>query len=363
VPDQPGTPPSHRPILIVGANGTGTTLLRLMLDSHEHIAIPQETGFLRLANAHRWVPYWPLGGEWHANLDLTDDALMAALADFYGGLFSSYAEKRGKQRWGDKTPFHVWHLQLAARMFPELQVIGIVRHPGAVVSSLRRRFRRPLPRATKHWKRSTKQLIQEAVTLGDRCVVLRYEDLVAAPEATMRPLLDWLGEPWSDRVLAHHEVSRPAGIEVEGFTRADAPIDPSHASDWEQHLRGSARQQVVRRTRALATFLGYDPETSVPVAEIGSPFATGTQLAERQLGSGIDWSKRPKPRPEDLPLRPPAPRGRRRARRASKDVALGRLVRQRAVAAVSRRLPAGARKRAHDIRRSRPGLDRLLGPR
>ncbi len=45
------------PIFIIGAMGTGSTLLRLMLDSHDDIAIPQETGFMRAYNAHQYIPF------------------------------------------------------------------------------------------------------------------------------------------------------------------------------------------------------------------------------------------------------------------------------------------------------------------
>jgi len=370
MPDDPASPPTHRPILIVGANGTGTTLLRLMLDSHEHIAIPAETGFLRLAAAHQWVPYWELGDQWAASLGRTDDELTARLADFYGGLFASYAAERGKQRWGDKTPFHVWHLQLAARMFPEVQVIGIVRHPAAVVASLRRRFRRPLPRAIRHWKRSTKVLIQQAADLGDRCIVLRYEDLVLAPEATMRPLLEWLGEPWSDRVLAHHEVQGSAGAakEVEGFTRTDAPIDASHISGWEQHLQGAALARLVARTSKLATFLGYDPRRAEPVSALGTPdrpFVTGTELRDRQRGSAINWAKSPRRPVADKPLKPPAPTRRRKRNRATSldEVTVRDVLRHRVIALARRRLPDDARHKANAVRRKNAGIDRIIGPR
>jgi hypothetical protein len=360
----------HRPILIVGANGTGTTLLRLMLDSHEHIAIPHETGFLRLAAVHRWVPYWELGDQWAKSLDLTDDALMQRLAAFYGGLFSSYAEGRGKQRWGDKTPFHVWHLELATRMFPEVQVVGIVRHPGAVVTSLRRRFRRPLGRSVRHWKRSTRLLLQQAAQLGDRCVVLRYEDLVLAPEPTMRSLLEWLDEPWSDAVLAHHEVQQSAGgaAEVEGFTRTDTPIDAAHVTEWEKHLRGDALAKVVARTGELATFLGYDPSRALPVEALregGPAYLTGSEVLARQRerGGAINWERRAKPPVADRPLRPPAPRRRNRRGTAIEDVSVGDVLKNRAMSAAKRRLPEDARKRANEIRRTKPAIDKIIGPR
>jgi hypothetical protein len=37
--------------------GSGTTLIRLVLDSHEHVAISRETGFIRAYDAHRFTPF------------------------------------------------------------------------------------------------------------------------------------------------------------------------------------------------------------------------------------------------------------------------------------------------------------------
>ena len=45
------------PIFIVGPMGSGTTLMRLVLDSHEHIGIPPETGFMRGYKALRFTPF------------------------------------------------------------------------------------------------------------------------------------------------------------------------------------------------------------------------------------------------------------------------------------------------------------------
>ncbi|HVV75035.1 MAG TPA: sulfotransferase [Mycobacteriales bacterium] len=297
------------PIFIVGSNGSGSTLLRLMLDSHPHIAIPEETGFLRLAALHRWVPYWKLGGDWYRKIGLSESQLDAELAKFYGGLFASYAGSRGKQRWGDKTPFHVWHLDLATRLFPEAVVVGIVRHPAAVVNSVRRRFRRPLGGSLKHWRRSTRQLVHAGARLGDRFMLVRYEDLVTQPEPTMRALLTAIGEPWSDDVLAHHEVQPRS--ESTGFTRTDRAVDTRSLAEWEGELRPAELDRVVARTGELATFLGYDPRRATPAERLGDPLLTGVALAARMRGSKIDWTP-PRARAEDRMLRPPAPR--RRAR-------------------------------------------------
>jgi hypothetical protein len=351
-PDAP-----HRPIFVVGSNGSGSTLLRLMLDSHEHIAIPEETGFLRLAAMHRWVPYWKLGGRWYANLGLSEEQLYAELGRFYGGLFSAYAASRGKQRWGDKTPFHVWHLDLALRMYPEAVVVGIVRHPAAVVYSMRRRFRRSVDAGIPHWRRSNRQLLHAGAQLGERFALLRYEDLVTTPEPTMRALLAWLGEPWSDAVLAHHEVQPTA--EATGFTRTDRPVDTESIAEWVGQLSRSELDRLVDRVGELAGFLGYDPRQPTPPAVLGTPLLSGTELARRmtERGSHIDWSP-PVRREEDRMLKPPVPRRRVREPDLS-QVTFRDLIEQR----IGSRLAPEQRRKVHEARRSRPLLDRLIGPR
>ncbi len=351
--------PAGGPIFVVGANGSGTTLLRLMLDSHPRIAIPEETGFLRLAATHRWVPYWKLGGDWYGNLGLTEDQLHAELATFYGGLFGSYAAARGKQRWGDKTPFHVWHLDLATRMFPDAVVIGMVRHPAAVASSMRRRFRRSIRAGVTHWRRSNRQLLHSGARLGDRFLLVRYEDLVTAPEPAMRAVLEHLGEEWSDAVLAHHEVQPSA--ESTGFTRTDRAIDSESVAGWETQLSRGEVDHVVARARELAAFLGYDPRRGMPLVRLSSePVLTGTALAQRmaELGADIDWPP-PVPRPEDRMLKPPAPRRRRPQPVDLSQVTFRDLLQDR----LRSRLSADRRRKVNEARRARPLLDRLIGPR
>jgi hypothetical protein len=350
---------SDRPIFIVGSNGSGSTLLRLMLDSHPSIAIPEETGFLRLAMAHEWVPYWRLGDTWYRSLGLSEDQMYAEVAGFYSRLFSAYAASRGKARWGDKTPFHVWHLELAQRLYPNATVVGITRHPAAVVTSLRRRFLRPTAASMRHWIRSNRQLLYDAERLGESCVLLRYEDLVTDPETVMRALLDRLGEPWSDAVLAHHEV-QPAA-ESTGFTRTDRAVDPGRVSEWEAFLPSRVRATVAQRTAPWAGFLGYDPARPTPVGPLGdggSPLLPGSALAARKAAHpDVVWDP-PRRVPETMPLRPPAPRRRRRARPNLDEVTIRDIVRHR----LSGRMPDDARRKANEVRRKNTAVDRLIGP-
>ena len=363
-------PAASGPIFVVGSMGSGSTLLRLMLDSHPNIAIPGETGFLRLVLAHTHIPYWRLGDQWYGNLGMSETDLFARLREFYGSMFTDAAAARGKTRWGDKTPFHVWHLQLAAQVFPDCRVIGIVRHPGAVVASLRKRFRYDAQRATEHWESTTKQLVMSAMELGERCALIRYEDLVCTPEPVLRAVLAHVGEPWSPDVLTHHEVQVVEGapLESEGFTRVDRPLDPARLSWWETRLSDRARSEL-GTVAPLASFLGYDVTRTFPLGDITdppSPLVTGQHLAARRRTrpGGVDWSRWPVPTLGNAPLLPgeePAVAPERE--RAAPSGGAASRARKRAIAMTRRVLPEQSRLRLQQLRRDHPAIDRLVGPR
>jgi hypothetical protein len=332
------------PIFILGSQGSGSTLLRLILDSHEHIAIPQETGFMRLVAAHRWVPFWEFGDQWWGRLDLTSEDLDRRLAAFYGGMFDDYAGARGKPRWGDKTPFHIWHVEDIERLFPEAVFLGIVRHPFGAVASMRRRFDRSPSRAVRHWSTVNRELAHQGVRLGGRFGLIRYEDLVGRPEEVLRATLAFVGEPWSERVLRHHEVQREQGAPriVDGRTRSTDPLDPARIGGWRDWLDGPQRDKVARRSAAVAAFYGYDVAGDDPVAlaqatpPVPDLLVTGDHLAGRSAAlGGVESLLRPRPPWRDRRLksaRAARRQPRRRVTEASREA--GRQVLERMPAAV-----------------------------
>src|ERR1700760_3637612 len=143
-------PQSPAPLapFIVGSPRSGTTLLRMMLDSHPGLAIPPETGFIpraltglfgndehqRLAFAQTISHFPPQAPGWQ-DFGIDTAALMrelqeirpfqvdAALRCFY----RSYAARFDKLRWGDKTPSYGRHLRAIERTLPEACFIHMIR--------------------------------------------------------------------------------------------------------------------------------------------------------------------------------------------------------------------------------------------
>jgi hypothetical protein len=294
--------PVNGPIFIVSPMGTGSTLLRLILDSHPNIAIPHETGFMRIYTAMRFIPFKLSGRQWAQRLGWTDEELDEEARRFFERIFMRYAEQHGKQRWGEKTPQHLWHIAKMKRVFPDSVIVAIVRHPGAAAASNMRRFGHSARWAILHCRRYYKEIARQAAMGGDRMIVLRYEDLVLEPERLLRELLGWLGEPWDNSVLEHHSIQGERDHHrIEGLSKADEPITAARITKWAGELSEADERLIRTKLGRIAEYFGYsfdDPSVFSPMSETGS-LLFGGQEADRRIEHFADIDIRTR---EEVPL-------------------------------------------------------------
>lgn len=271
------------PIFVVGSMRSGSTMLRLILDSHPNIAIGAETGFMGAVLASRTIPNWINGSGWYRRLDWTDEEFDERLREFYAGMFARYASARGKARWGDKTPFHTRHIAAMAEVFPDAAFVGIVRHPGGVAASLRKSFHYSFAEALSYWTATNLDLIRAGTELGQRFVLCRYEDLLADGEPVLRELAGWLGEPWTPRLLEHHRVQHEQGAPrvVDGSTKTRDAIDEKRAANWVRSITEDDRRELAG-TAPLAAYFGYAPADPT----VREPLLPATEAALRCLPDG-----------------------------------------------------------------------------
>jgi hypothetical protein len=186
------------PIFIVGCQRSGTTMLRLILDSHPRISCGPETRFLE--DMERIV-----GADWKrlSQYGFPREEWLARIAGFFDGIQGDYARSRGKSRWADKSPRYAMKLPFIMELFPDAQVVHVIRDGRDVAVSHRKRFGYwSCVKSAVKWPR----YIAEATEAGHRLPPaqyheLRYEELVTDQEGTLRRLLDFLGEEWDPAVL------------------------------------------------------------------------------------------------------------------------------------------------------------------
>jgi hypothetical protein len=161
--------------VIVGAPRSGTTLLRLMLDSHPGLAIPPETGFLVLAPAlqgdgetlredfFQAVIGHPAGNSCWTDFGIPEAAFREALAaipaftvtEGYRTFYRLYAARFGKARWGEKTPSYAKYMAVIRGVLPEARFIHIIRDGRDAALSLRTMWFSPgwrIETQAAHWR-------------------------------------------------------------------------------------------------------------------------------------------------------------------------------------------------------------------
>jgi len=215
------------PLFIVCGPRRGSTLLRYILDTHSQIASPGEIGLGELCGSIERVIHWTSGESSAATSaeEPTPDSI-AQTRDIVDRIMSKYAAGKGKRIWCDKTIDNLLHLDILSKIFPDARFICLhrdsldvvhsclecsrngymselqayaVRQPGNLVAAM-----------TSAWIEQTTMVLDFERRHPERCIRIRYEDLVTAPADCLRPLLEFVGVEWEDGLLAavfttHHD--------------------------------------------------------------------------------------------------------------------------------------------------------------
>lgn len=268
---------------IVGVSRSGTTMLRLMLDSHPQLAIPPETrfmpGLIELVGANAkpdvaadFLTSWERWSDFHLDPDELRARLREASEVDAGAaarcLFELYAEGQGKPRWGDKSPPYVNHVGAIHAAIGEAVIIHLIRDGRDVCASMMRRqhgMKRPR-RIARRWVREVGNARAQGTGLPDGAYIeVRYEELVAEPERVLRSLCDRLELDWDSAMLSFHtraqeRLAEITDIVLEGdrfrtaeerltqFERVASPLTDERVEAWRTDLSESQR----RRFEAIA---------------------------------------------------------------------------------------------------------------
>lgn len=276
------------PVFVVGYPRSGTTLLQLMLDGAEGLAMLHETWFMTRVWQRRWglpiVDGWePFGvrmiDDW-IGLLLRDgfefdpvayrDEVLSGPADL-GRILSVLGAQtvtaRGAVRWGEKTPLHVYIMGELARMFPRAQFVHIVRDGRDVAASTSTKsFTRiddPLG-AIIDWRRTVETGLAAARTpdLAGRVTLVRYEDLVSAPENALGVLCNALGLTASEDMLNFQARAATGASDVPWMSRLKEGLSGTAIERWRGDLAGEDQALATALAAPALGALGYQIEDS-----------------------------------------------------------------------------------------------------
>jgi hypothetical protein len=199
------TPPSSSPTFIACGARTGSTLLRRLLDSHPAIACPAETDLALLMEAFLRTGGVLLG----ADDGSAPNPLLAEARGVIDGLASRHLERVGKDRWCDKSLSNVLHLDTLAAAWPDARFILLHRHVMDFIASAldaqpwglsefgfasfaAETPGDPVNALAAYWLDRTYRLLAFEQGHPQRCLSLRYEDLVARTDEVLEMLWGFL---------------------------------------------------------------------------------------------------------------------------------------------------------------------------
>lgn len=260
-------PPSP-PIFVGGAGRSGTTLLRVMLDSHSRISCGPELKVLPSV-ASLWVDLRTRWASTLADSHVRDADVDRAFGRLITSLLEPQRQATGKARVAEKSPNNVFVFGHLHRMFPDAAFVHMVRDGRDVVASLLSMdwtttdgtpiaYTRDARLAARYWASAVNAARAFAKSATDPVHFheMRYEDLVTDPEDTLRALFAFLGEAWEPAVLAYHEMPHDLGHES-STPQAVQPITPTAAGRWQRELSAPDRQAVKEEIGDLLLELGY----------------------------------------------------------------------------------------------------------
>jgi len=299
---------SESPIFVMGCPRSGTTMLQLMLHRHARIAIPPENRFVlpgylrrrsfgdlsqptareRLAS---WIVDRPQSkfGDLRLDPEQIRAEIIAGppdLGELFAIVLRAYSARFGKPRWGDKRPAYLNNVDMIRRLFPAAQLVTIVRDGRDCCASLKEmpwQTRKDIASLAAQWAYAVDCSRRAARMLpAGSYYELRYEDLVADPEATLRGLCDFLGEEFDPAMTSPSEIAAQAVPAAKSWhERTHQPVAGGRAGSWRTRLTPDEIALCEAALRDRLIMLGYEP-ADVPPPTVGQRMRYAVADSERR---------------------------------------------------------------------------------
>jgi hypothetical protein len=296
--------PEHPAPFVVGVGRSGTTLLRMMLDTHPELAIPPETHFvLQLIQTSGKLRFNPeiaaraivqdRNRRWN-DFGLEHADLLARLqkvepfntADAVRQFYALYAQRHEKPRWGDKTPDYVRKMKKIQNTLPEARFIHVIRDGRDAGLSQnarieRRGHREPIPprELARRWRKRVAKAREDADEV-EGYLEIRYEDLVSDPESALRRVCELVDLAYEPAMLSYHERAaerleemaaalparagrpeREAGERVAAHEMTTKPPTTDRVAVWKQEMSADEVAEFEQMAGYLLDDLGYETTT------------------------------------------------------------------------------------------------------
>lgn len=229
------------PVFVVGFPRSGTTLVEQMLDAHPALQAMDERPYFTMLTDQLEEH----GVRVPRQLDTLTQADCDELRKGYLMLVCSRIQRRWGQRLVDKNPLNMLRLPLIHRMFPDARFILMLRHPGDVlISNYMQSYRSAVMMAASlsleslatAYGQAFEYWFHHAALLQPAVLEVRYEELVADPDAQAARLAAWLELDDAEPMLRVAQHAREKGfIGTPSYAQVIEPIHGRAIGRWQRY--------------------------------------------------------------------------------------------------------------------------------
>lgn len=196
-PTRPASRLVPAPVFVLSTVRSGSTLLRVVLNSHPQICAPHEL-HLRCMRVNIEKSYAEKSADL---LGLDPEELEHLLWD---RIMHRELTTTGKSILIDKTPANASFWPRLLRCWPDARFIYLLRHPASIVASyMRGHDDRTIEASTSHIGKYIANI--ESARAEVPGLTVRYEDLTSDPEGQTRQLCSFLGVDWDPSMVNYGE--------------------------------------------------------------------------------------------------------------------------------------------------------------
>ncbi len=274
--------------VIYGMPRSGTTLLAQCVSAHSQLVIPDETDFIvPAAHAMSLIDDPAAGRRVLTDLIVGTDRFEATIGRYLtaeevhgavhgapyrldavvDSVFAALATSAGVGAAGDKSPNDLMQIKplVAAGLFTDrIRVLHRVRDPRDIIVSMARLgwLTGLDANVARQWRNVNTALREAHRDDPGRYHLVRYEDLVVNPEATLAAVCAHLAVDYEAEMIGDEAryAQFPDHKGMAQHANTYRPIDLTSVGRWTTHLDGATRARVAEIAgEALATF-GYEVE-------------------------------------------------------------------------------------------------------